>query len=38
MLKLSMTRRTGQSSISIGVLTSISIKRIQTSQLYKRVL
>jgi len=36
MLKLSMTRRTGQSSISIGVPTSISIKRIQTSQLYKR--
>jgi hypothetical protein len=36
MLKLSMTRRTGQSSISIGVPTSISIKRVQTSQLYKR--
>lgn len=36
MLKLSMTRRTGHSPISIGVPTSISIKRIQTSQLYKR--
>ena len=36
MLKLPMTRRAGQSSIAIGVPTSISIKRIQTSQLYKR--
>ena len=31
-----MTRRAGHSPISIGVPTSISIKRIQTSQLYKR--
>jgi ParB-like chromosome segregation protein Spo0J len=36
MLKLSMTRRAGHSPISIGVPTSISINRIQTSQLYKR--
>lgn len=31
-----MTRGAGHSPISIGVPTSISIKRIQTSQLYKR--
>jgi ParB family chromosome partitioning protein len=31
-----MTRRAGHSPISIGVPTSISIKRIQTSQLYRR--
>ena len=36
MLKLSMTRRAGHSPISMGVPTSISIKRIQTSQLYMR--
>ena len=37
MLKLPMTRRAGHFPISIGVPTSISIKRIHTSQLYKRV-
>ena len=31
-----MTRRAGHSPVSIGVPTSISIKRIQTSQLYMR--
>lgn len=31
-----MTRRAGHSPVSIGVPTSIIIKRIQTSQLYKR--
>lgn len=36
MFDLPMTRHAGYSPISIGLPTSINIKRIQTSQLYKR--